>query len=287
MTSDEPAGPAAPPAGSTPAPEPPDVQSLLQRYRSVERDRRRRRRRLLVLAAGGVVAACAVVVGLLSMGPSAPREEASPASEPLAPQVAAPAREIDERRPRASPPAIPEPKPPVAGPTASPVPEPKPPAIKPPAPATPEARPPAAKPLAPPPPAEARPSVARQADRPTAPAAPAPTSASPTVVAVRHQPRERLATVKPGDAKERVFELFGSTVERRNGTLVRVEGMRLRASGRSAEHARVEVAEVEVGDGAAGQRYWFLFGDGRLLVWGRPDEWPAAVARYQLEIDYR
>jgi len=33
--------------------------------------------------------------------------------------------------------------------------------------------------------------------------------------------------------------------------------------------------------------YWFLFGDGRLVAWGRPQEWAAATARYQVETDYQ
>ena len=64
--------------------------------------------------------------------------------------------------------------------------------------------------------------------------------------------------------------------------------MRLRASGRSAQHAQVEVAEVRITDAAAaGSLYWFLFGDGRLIAWGRAKDWPVAVARYQVEIEYQ
>jgi hypothetical protein len=139
------------------------------------------------------------------------------------------------------------------------------------------------------PPAAAEPtaSAAKDVASPPNPPAPAPSTSRPTTVTLRYYPRERLATVRPGEAKERVFDLFGSTVERRNGTLVQIEGMRLRASGRSAEHRQVEVADVEVADTGAGTRYWFLFGDGRLVAWGRAEEWPAIVARYQLEIDYR
>jgi hypothetical protein len=101
------------------------------------------------------------------------------------------------------------------------------------------------------------------------------------------QPRKRLATVRPGDTKERVFELFGTAFERRNGLLMRIEGMRLLASGRSSHHAEVEIAEVKIADTALGSLYWFLFGDGRLVAWGRPEEWPAAAARYQVDIDYQ
>ena len=117
---------------------------------------------------------------------------------------------------------------------------------------------------------------------------PAATAPAPRVPDVSYQPSERLESVHAGDAKETVFELFGTRVERRSGSLVQVEGMRLRASGRSAQHAQVEVAEVRITDAVAtGSLYWFLFGDGRLIAWGRAKEWPVAAARYQVEIDYQ
>jgi hypothetical protein len=87
--------------------------------------------------------------------------------------------------------------------------------------------------------------------------------------------------------KERVFDLFAGTVKRQDGTLVRIDGIRLRAKGRSPDHPQVEVAEVEVAENGRAQRYWFLFGEGTLMAWGRPDEWPVTATRYQLEIDYR
>jgi hypothetical protein len=108
------------------------------------------------------------------------------------------------------------------------------------------------------------------------------------VTDVSYQPRERLASVHAGDPKEAVFELFGTAFERRSGSLVRIEGMRLRASGRSSQHAQVEVAEVRINDtAAAGNLYWFLFGDGHLIAWGRAEDWPVATARYQVEIEYQ
>jgi hypothetical protein len=134
---------------------------------------------------------------------------------------------------------------------------------------------------------EARPAALKEPLPPVQPRTTPPPAISPTAAAVSYQPRERLTAVRAGDTKERVFELFGNTVERRNGSLVRIEGMRLRASGRSRHHARVEVAEVTIADTGAGSLYWFLFGDGRLIVWGRPEEWPAAAGRYEVEIDYR
>jgi len=87
--------------------------------------------------------------------------------------------------------------------------------------------------------------------------------------------------------KERVFDLFAGTVKRQDGTLVRIDGIRLRAKGRSPDHPRMEVADVEVAEHGRAQRYWFLFGEGALMAWGRPDEWPMTATRYQLEIDYR
>jgi hypothetical protein len=114
-----------------------------------------------------------------------------------------------------------------------------------------------------------------------------PEAPPPSPVTMRYQPPDRLTAVRTGDTKERVFDLFGSTVEREGATLVRIDGMRLRAKGRSPDHPQVEVADVEVAEGGQGQRYWFLFGEGYLLAWGRPDEWSVAAARYQLEVDYR
>jgi hypothetical protein len=119
---------------------------------------------------------------------------------------------------------------------------------------------------------------------PTRAAAAAPT---PPTERVSYQPRERLSTVRPGDTKHKIFELFATAFEQRIGSLVRIDGMRLRASGRSPHYAQVEVAEVKIADTAAGTPYWFLFGDGLLLAWGPPEEWSVASGRYQLEIDYR
>ena len=168
-------------------------------------------------------------------------------------------------------------------------------AVTPPAsPRTSEAPSPAASPVAPAiPPVASTPvastsAPARRSPSPAAPTPPAATAPAARVPDVSYQPSERLKGVRAGDAKETVFELFGTRVERRSGSLVQVDGMRLRASGRSAQHAQVEVAEVRIADAAAaGSLYWFLFGDGRLIAWGRAKEWPVAAARYQVEIEYQ
>ena len=175
-------------------------------------------------------------------------------------------------------------EPPTVAPDASPA------AVTPPeSPRTSEAPRPAASPVAPAIPPVV--STSAPAPRPPSQGAPTPPAATAPVARVpdvRYQPSERLKSVRAGDAKETVFELFGTRVERRNGSLVQVDGMRLRASGRSAQHAQAEVAEVRITDAtAAGSLYWFLFGDGRLVAWGRAKEWPVAVARYQVEIEYQ
>jgi hypothetical protein len=123
----------------------------------------------------------------------------------------------------------------------------------------------------------------------TAPRSPTTPSEGPrpSTVSVRYQPRQRLAAVHTGDMKERVFDLFGGTVKHQDGTLVRIDGMRLRAKGRSPDHPQVEVADVEVAENGRVQRYWFLFGGGTLMAWGRPNEWSVTAKHYQLEIDYR
>jgi len=63
--------------------------------------------------------------------------------------------------------------------------------------------------------------------------------------------------------------------------------MRLRATGRSPDHPQLEVADVSIAETGAARTYWFLFGEGRLIAWGRPDEWRATAGRLQLDIEYR
>jgi hypothetical protein len=155
--------------------------------------------------------------------------------------------------------------------------------VGPPSRAAPEPSPQFADPLAPEPKTLA---VAKVIAAPRPPATSAEVS-TPLTVIVRPQPSERLTVVRTGDAKERVFELFASTVQRQKDTLVRIDGIRLRARGQSPDHPKLEVADVEVAENGRAQKYWFLFGEGSLLAWGRPTEWPVTAARFKLEIEYR
>ena len=222
--------------------------ALVLHYLAHGRARRERRRRQLRIAVGAlVVGACLLTAGLFWSRHQRPTI-ATGIIEPPA-MKAQQSMESRAGGPAPSPPAV---TPPVSPPVAlTPAPT-----TRPPSPGT-----------------------------PTPPKATAP---APRVTDVRYQPSERLNSVHAGDAKETVFEVFGTRFERRRGSLVRVEGMRLRASGRSAQHAQVEVAEVPIKDAvAAGRLYWFLFGDGRLIAWGRAEDWPVATARYQVEIEYQ
>jgi hypothetical protein len=116
---------------------------------------------------------------------------------------------------------------------------------------------------------------------------PAPARApTPVLASVSYHPQGRLASVQVGDTKDRVFGLLATSFERQNGSLVRIEGIRLRAGARSPRYGHVEIAEARIGETSAAVPYWFLFGDEKLLAWGRSDEWAATAARYQVESSY-
>jgi hypothetical protein len=247
------------------------VLNYIARNRA-KRERRRGKRRMVVGAL--VVSACLLTAGLFWSRHQRP---------PIVTEIIELTAGLLWSRYQGPPIATGIIEPPTVGPDARPA------AVTPPAsPRTSEAPRPAASPVAPAtPPVASTPAPAPRSPSPGAPTPPEATAPAARVIDVSYQPSERLKSVHTGDAKETVFELFGTKVERRNGSLVQVEGMRLRASGRSARHAQVEVAEVRITDAAAaGSLYWFLFGDGRLIAWGRANEWPVAAARYQVEIEY-
>ena len=101
-----------------------------------------------------------------------------------------------------------------------------------------------------------------------------------------HSPK-KLASLRSGDRKERVFDAFGSAFVTRNGSIVEIDGMRLRASGRSPRNTSLEVSEVKLAepDGPP-TTYWFLFEDQQLIAWGRSEQWREAAVRYRLDLRY-
>lgn len=294
------------PAPARPTLDPSEEEALFQHLRRYRAREGRRRPGRSILATGTVVAG-AVLLVIVTVGPwarpAAPPPEipapAPPASGAPAPDTPHVEARVGPDAPRMDAPAAPAPRP-IETPAERQPPE----GAAPPVP--PGARAEAADgPDAP----RSEPPVARVASQPPAPAAPpsavttrghaGPTVASspptPTPVrtsareaaTVRYQPRERLAAVSAGDPKERIFDRFATTFEERDGAVLRIDGMRWRANGRSPHHAHVEVADVVLADAGSGRVHWFLFGDGRLLAWGRPEEWPAAARRHDVETDYR
>ena len=63
-----------------------------------------------------------------------------------------------------------------------------------------------------------------------------------------------------------------------------VNGLRIRAARRASNGTLIEVGEMPLL--TQDQKvipYWFIFENGRLVQWGRPAEWRAAAARYQID----
>jgi hypothetical protein len=107
-----------------------------------------------------------------------------------------------------------------------------------------------------------------------------------TPSAILHHPPETVARLERGYPKSRVFDVFPTSYETRNGQFVKVEGLRLRPPRRSPRGTSIEIGEVVVGSpGTSGATYWLLFENGRLLAWGQRHEWKAAADRYQLDRD--
>ena len=120
------------------------------------------------------------------------------------------------------------------------------------------------------------------------PAASLPSPAGVSPPGLAYHSARRLAGLRAGQSKDEVFGRFGSLFATQDQKVVEIEGMRLRASGQSAGRARLEVAEVSLTD-ETGRTvlYWFLFSDGRLVAWGRPEQWDAAAARFGVDLPYR
>jgi hypothetical protein len=123
-------------------------------------------------------------------------------------------------------------------------------------------------------------------EAPAPPVAREPTATGP-LPAVMYHPPKKLAAIRSGDSKDRVFSIFGTEFFKRGGKMVKLDGMRLRVSGQSRRNTRIEVSEVTVAepDGIEAL-YWFFFENGRLLAWGRPHQWASAAARYRVDLAY-
>ncbi len=62
-----------------------------------------------------------------------------------------------------------------------------------------------------------------------------------------------------------------------------VPGMEMRASQKNASGKLIEVGEVLLTDGVTSTvSYWFIFENGILVQWGRPEDWQQAATRYEI-----
>jgi hypothetical protein len=121
----------------------------------------------------------------------------------------------------------------------------------------------------------------------SAPRAPVPSPSAKRPLNVAYHAATTLATVQRGQSRDRVFGLFGAAFVERDGKIVEVRGMRLRASGRSKRNTRIDISEVRLAnDGERETLYWFLFEDDRLITWGRSEQWPAAARSHRVDVAY-
>lgn len=93
-----------------------------------------------------------------------------------------------------------------------------------------------------------------------------------------------LGNIRVGDPKERILGMFASKIT--SGEIT--QGMTIRAARRDTSGNLIEVGEVLLlneEDIYKLTPYWFLFENGRLQGWGRPEDWRAFSAKYQIDFN--
>ena len=93
-----------------------------------------------------------------------------------------------------------------------------------------------------------------------------------------------LRNVRVGDTKERILAIFATRTTSEEIT----RGMTIRAARTGASGILIEVGEVLLlneEDIYKLTPYWFLFENGRLVRWGRPEDWQAFSANYQIDFN--
>ncbi len=93
-----------------------------------------------------------------------------------------------------------------------------------------------------------------------------------------------LGNIRVGDPKERILAIFATNIASGEVT----QGMTIRAARKDASGNLIEVGEVLLlneEDIYKLTPYWFLFENGRLVRWGRPEEWRAFSANYQIDFN--
>ena len=93
--------------------------------------------------------------------------------------------------------------------------------------------------------------------------------------------RSSLNQLSLGQTKEKTLSMF-SRQQSAGGT----PGMEIRAAQRSSSGKLLEVGEVLLTDGVTSPvSHWFMFEDGLLVQWGRPEDWNKAAARYDINFN--
>ena len=105
---------------------------------------------------------------------------------------------------------------------------------------------------------------------------------SATARAYRDDASLRLLTL--GEPKEAVLATFGDHDRDAQNRSIRVAAMRMRAEQRTGAGDLLEIGEVPLIDRSSGRvtHYWVLFQNGRLAVWGRPEDWSLISRRYPI-----
>jgi hypothetical protein len=93
--------------------------------------------------------------------------------------------------------------------------------------------------------------------------------------------KNNLNTISIGQTKEKVLAMFPG--EKRKGG---APGLEMRSAQRSTSGQLVEVGEVMLTDGVTPSvMHWFMFEDGIMTQWGRPEDWNKAAVRYEMLIN--
>jgi len=86
------------------------------------------------------------------------------------------------------------------------------------------------------------------------------------------------------EPKEAVLATFGERERDAQNKSIPVVAMRMRIGERTSAGDLLEIGEVPLIDRRSGRvtHYWVLFENGRLAVWGRPEEWRLVAGRYPI-----
>ena len=101
--------------------------------------------------------------------------------------------------------------------------------------------------------------------------------------AQRYYLKNNLNNISIGQTKQKILSMFPGEAATFGGG---APGMQIRAAQRSSSGKLLEVGEVLLTDGiTATVSHWFMFEDGLLVQWGRPEDWKNVAARYDINFN--